>query len=173
MRTRFAQPRRPVWPAYLVGAFCFLVSIFTTLINLNLTSQVRDLQRQSAGADQRAADLARELATERTALADLQNPRAQRFDVSSGQVVSSNDRLYVVLHELRMPPRGKVYQAWALLRGSKDVTPSATFIPDRLGIAVVALQDLDAARVSEVSVSVEPESGSKSPSGAFVFQVQL
>jgi hypothetical protein len=173
MHTRFAQPRRPVWPAYLVGAFCFLVAIFTTLINLNLTSQVRDQQRQLASNDQRTTDLARELAAERTALADLQNPHAERFGVASGQVVSSNDRLYVVLHDLRMPPRGKVYQAWTVTSGSKTMTPSVTFIPDRLGIAVVALQDVDAARVGEVAVSVEPESGSKAPSGAFLFEVQL
>lgn len=167
-----SRPRTPVWPAYLVAAFCFLVAITTTLINLNLTSQVRELQVQASRNDQRASSLARSLAAERTALADLQNPNAQRFDVPSGQVVASNDRLYIVLHDMTMPPRGKVYQAWTLERGAKAMTPSVTFIPDSRGIAVVALQDVAASTTTEVALSVEPESGSRAPTSGLIFNVQ-
>jgi hypothetical protein len=166
------RPRTPVWPAYLVAAFCFLVAIVTTLINLNLTSQARQLQVQATRSDLRATSLARRLAAERTALADLQNPRALRYDVPSGQVVVSNDHLYIVMHDMPMPPHGKVYQAWTLARGARAMSPSVTFIPDNRGIAVVALQDVAAAATEDVAVSVEPEAGSRSPTTSLLFEVQ-
>ncbi len=166
------RPRTPVWPAYLVAAFCFLVAIVTTLINLNLTSQIHDLERRLATADQSATANARRFAAERTMLADLQNPKAQRFDVTGGQVVISNDRVYIVLHDMPMPPRRRVYQAWTHSRGAKALMPSVTFIPDSRGIAVVALDDVAASKTDEVAVSIEPESGSKSPTSALVFQVK-
>jgi hypothetical protein len=130
------------------------------------------MQVRLSRGDERSSSLARRLAMERTALADLENPNAQRYDVPSGQVIASNDRLYIVMHGMAMPPRGKVYQAWTLERGAKTMTPSVTFIPDGRGIAVVALQDVPASATTEVAVSIEPESGSKSPTSGLIFNVQ-
>jgi hypothetical protein len=169
----YARPRPPVWPAYLVAAFCFAIVIATTLSNLALTSQVRELQTQIARNDQRASELERTLALERTELADLMNAQARRYDVSGGQVVASNDRLYILLQGTSMPPRGKVYQAWTLARGARLMTPSVTFIPDAHGLVVAALPDVDATRTSAVAVSVEPESGSRQPTTTLIFDASL
>lgn len=143
------------------------------MTNLTLTSQVRAVEQELTRTEQRADTLARMLALERTALADLQNPNAQRVGVNDGAVVVSNDRLYIALHDLPMPPHGRVYQAWTLARGARAMTPSVTFIPDSRGVAVVALQDIDASHTSQVAVSIEPISGSKSPTSGLLFEVAL
>ncbi len=165
--------RRPVWPAYLVAAVCFTLAIVSTLNNLSLTAQLRQLQTQIERSNQRSTMLARTLAVERTALADLESPQAQRYGSDDRQVVSSNDRLYVLLRDLPMPPHGKVYQAWTLQRGAQTMTPSVSFIPDSHGIAVVALDQVDASHTSAVAVSVEPDSGSKAPTSPLVLDVTL
>jgi anti-sigma-K factor RskA len=101
------------------------------------------------------------------------NAQARRYDVSGGQVVASNDRLYILLQGTSMPPRGKVYQAWTLARGAQLMTPSVTFIPDAHGLVVAALPDVDATRTSAVAVSVEPESGSRQPTTTLIFDASL
>ncbi|MGH7738136.1 MAG: anti-sigma factor [Candidatus Tyrphobacter sp.] len=167
------RPRPPVWPAYLVAAACFALAIGTSLSNLTLTSQLRQAQASSQRESARASSLLRNLSLERTALADLESPSAQHYGAANAQVVSSNGRLYVLMSALPMPPRGRIYQAWALERGAASMTPSVRFIPDRHGIAVVALGDVDASRTTAVAVSVEPDSGSKAPTSRFVLDVTL
>ncbi len=169
----YARPRPPVWPAYLVAAFCFAIVIATTLSNLALTTQLRDLQTQIERTDQRASEVERALAIQRTELADLMNASALRYGVSHGQVIASNDRLYILLHDMPMPPRGKVYQAWTLAQGARLMAPSVTFIPDAHGLVIAALPDSDADRTSAVAVSVEPESGSRQPTTALLFDASL
>ncbi|MHB8432821.1 MAG: anti-sigma factor [Candidatus Tyrphobacter sp.] len=165
--------RRPVWPAYLVAAVCFALAIVSTLNNLSLTSQLRQVQAQIERSSQRSTMLARTLAVERTALADLENPQAQRYGSANGQIVASNDRLYLLLRNLPMPPHGRVYQAWTQQRGARAMTPSVRFIPDPHGITVVALDQADATHTNAVAVSVEPDSGSKAPTSALVLDVTL
>lgn len=169
----YARPRPPVWPAYFVAAFCFAIAIVTTLSNLTLTSQMRDLQANIARNDRHSRELERALALERTEVADLMNGQAQRYDVSYGQIVASNDRLYLLLHGMRMPPRGKVYQAWTLARGTRLMAPSVTFIPDAHGLVIAALPDVDADRTSAIAVSIEPESGSRQPTSELLFNASL
>ncbi len=173
MQSRPPYARPPVWPAYLVAAVCFALAIATTLDSLALTSQLRQLQSEIARSDDRVMMYARALAIARTTLADLQSPQAQRFGSGDGQVVSSNGRLYLLMRNLAMPPRGRVYQAWTLARDAKSMTPSVTFIPDPHGVAVVALADADAARTLEVGVSTEPEGGSRAPTSRLVLDVSL
>jgi hypothetical protein len=165
--------RRPVWPAYLVAAVCFLLAVITTLNNLALTSQLRQLQAEVARGTQRTSSLSRMLAVERTALADLETSAAQRYGSGNGEVVASNGRLYVLMRNVPMPPRGRVYQAWILARGAKAMTPSVSFIPDAHGIAIVSLDQVDASRTTAVAVSVEPQSGSKTPTPPFVLDVTI
>lgn len=173
MRNRPPYARPPVWPAYLVAAVCFVLAVGTTLNNLELASQVRQLESAVERGDARASALSRTLAVERTALADLESPSAQHYGSGDAQVVSSNGRLYVLMRNLAMPPRGRVYQAWTLEHGARAMTPSVRFIPDVHGIAVVALDDVDAARTDSVAVSVEPDFGSRSPTSALVLDVTL
>jgi hypothetical protein len=168
---RYVRPRPPVWPAYLVAAFCFLVAIVSTMSNLTLTSQVRELQARLAGETDAIA-AARESSAEH-ALMDWQSPSSKRYDVQYGRVVAANGRIYVVLHGLVTPPHGKVYQVWTMSRRSKSMTPSMTFIPDRSGLAALELTDLDPADVRELAVSVEPTGGSRSPTAALLFEVTL
>jgi hypothetical protein len=156
----------------LVAAFCFLIAIATTLFNLTLTSQVREQQQRISRGEERETTLARELAVAQAEASDLENPNAVRYDVQNGQVVESGDRIYIVLHNLPMPARGKVYQAWVLARKAKKMTPSVTFIPDKAGVAVVALAYIDASRIGEVGVSIEPDAGAKTPAH-FLFEIAL
>lgn len=172
-RNRPPYARPPVWPAYLVAAVCFILAIGTTLNNLALTSQLRQSQLAVERGTARASALSRSLAVERTALADLESPQAQHYGSGDAQVVSSNGRLYVLMRNLAMPPRGRVYQAWTLAHGAKAMTPSVRFIPDLHGLAVVALDEADAARTDAVAVSVEPDAGSRAPSSRFVLDVML
>ncbi len=165
--------RRPVWPAYLVAAVCFVLVVVTASNNLALTSENRQLQSQVARGTRRTSMLSRTLALERTALADLENPQARHYSSGDGQVIESNGRLYVLMQGLAMPPHGRVYQAWTVPRGSTAMVPSVRFIPDAHGVAIVALGEVEASHTSTVAVSVEPDAGSKAPTSPLLLDVGL
>jgi anti-sigma-K factor RskA len=155
--------RRPiVWPAYLVAAVCFAVAVTLSLMNLSLIEQLKSAQSQLALAQARSSGLVRDLTGERGTVADLMDESAQRFDIPGGQIVRVRDRLYITMHDLAQPPRGKVYQAWTMPKTSVTLQPSLTFVPDSHGVAVVALS-ADAKDVAAVEISVEPDGGSKAP----------
>jgi anti-sigma-K factor RskA len=166
VRAEAAKPagvRRPlVWPAYLVAAACFAIAVISSIVNLSLMEQLKSVQTLSAQNAHAASGLAQNLANEKTMVADLLDENAQRYAVRDGQVVRVGDRLYITLHDLTPPPRGKVYQAWTLPKGSKVMAPSVTFVPNVHGVAVIALE-VNAAATAAVAVSVEPEGGSKAP----------
>ena len=159
-RARIGRPL--VWPAYLVAAACFAIAIFSSLQNLSLMQQLKSTQAQVAAVDHRSNELARSLVDERTALADIASDQAQRFTVADGEIVRVNHRIYLTLHGMAAPPKGKVYQAWTLPKGNKLMAPSSTFIPDSHGSAVIALP-VNADVTTAVAVSVEPDGGSKQP----------
>jgi anti-sigma-K factor RskA len=155
--------RRPiVWPAYLVAAVCFAVAVTLSLMNLSLIEQLKSAQSQLALAQARSSGLVRDLTGERGTVADLMDESAQRFDIPGGQIVRVRDRLYITMHDLAQPPRGKVYQAWTMPKTGTALQPSLTFVPDAHGVAVVALST-DAKDVAAVEISVEPDGGSKAP----------
>ena len=158
-----APSARPlVWPAYLVAAACFAVAVISSLMNLSLMEQLKSAQTQTAQVEHASSGLASNLADEKTMVADLADSDAQRFAVSDGQVVRVREHLYITLHGLATPPRGKVYQAWTLLKGAKVMAPSVTFVPNAHGVAVISLP-VDARQTNAVAVSVEPDGGSKAP----------
>lgn len=168
------QSRQPplVWPAYLVAAACFAIALISTVVSLSLTSQLRTAQTQVALSHQESTDLSRRLLQQGTMLADLMSADAQRYSVHDGQIVRRGNRLYIAMHGMPMPPKGKVYQAWTLAKGAKTMEPSVTFMPDRSGVAVVSLP-VDAGRTAEVAVSTEPDGGSKQPTSTPAFVVTL
>ncbi|MDQ2866073.1 MAG: anti-sigma factor [Candidatus Eremiobacteraeota bacterium] len=159
---RVRGSRTIVWPAYLVAAACFAIAIFSSLLNLSLMQQLRTSQAQVAAVQHRSSGLARTLVDERTALADIASDRAQRFNVTDGQIVRVNHHIYLTMHGMEAPPHGKVYQAWTIAKGTKTVAPSSTFVPDSHGSAVIALP-VNADSIKSVAVSIEPEGGSKAP----------
>jgi hypothetical protein len=143
-----------------------------SLVNLSLIEQLRTAQTQIAQTSQRSKGLAHDLSFERTTVADLMDEKARRYDVPGGQIVQVHDRLYITMHGMPQPPKGKVYQAWTLPKGSKTMQPSLTFLPDAHGVAVIALP-VKADGTAAVAVSVEPEGGSKAPTSKPLVVQQL
>jgi anti-sigma-K factor RskA len=164
--------RAPVWPAYLVAAACFAIAIITSLYNVTLSSQLRDVQNKLAASTTRSSQLASNLADERSTISEIMSSESKHFTGSDGEVVTHGEKLYVAMHDLPLPPKGKVYQAWTLAKGAKDMAPSVTFVPDSRGVAIVSLP-VDARLTNTVAVSVEPEGGSKAPTSKPVLVVPL
>ncbi|HTC29900.1 MAG TPA: anti-sigma factor [Candidatus Acidoferrum sp.] len=157
------RDRRPiVWPAYLVAAVCFAVAVSLSLINLSLIEQLKAAQSHLALAGARANGLVRDLASERGTLADLMDDDAQHFDITGGQVVRIRGHLYVTMHDLAQPPRGRVYEAWTQPKNSTTLQPALTFVPDSHGVAVVSIP-VDAKDVGAIEITLEPDGGSKAP----------
>jgi anti-sigma-K factor RskA len=161
-----------VWPAYAVAAACLIVALVTGIVNISLNSELRQRQTQLAQISAHNAQTTRELAYQRTALADLVSPDSQHFAVRTGEVVRHGTRMYLAMNALPAPPKGKVYEAWTLKNGAKVMSPSVTFVPDRNGVAVVQVP-VDASRIAAVALSVEPEGGSKQPTSTPTFVLKL
>lgn len=147
---RSSRPERssmPQWPAY-VAAACIAVAVGAGLFNASLRER---LGRDEARIAQQAA-----------AIADLAAPDAKRYRFGQGSVLVRGRNLYLAMHALPQPPKGKVYQAWTLPKGSKRMAPSITFKPGPAGETLIRLPE-SAKAVSAVAVSVEPAGGSKQP----------
>ena len=156
------RARNVSWPPYLVAAACFAIAIALSIQNLSLLERARSAQTQLAQMQQRSSGLSRDISAERSTIADLVDEHAKRYEASNGEVVKVNGRLYITMHDLSTPPKGKVYQAWTLPKGGKVMVPSLTFVPDSHGVAVVSLP-VEAGSIAAVAVSVEPDGGSKHP----------
>jgi anti-sigma-K factor RskA len=174
-RSNVAEMRavRPiVWPAYAVAAACIIIALVTGIFNISLNDSVRQKNADLAQIQAHSKLLARDLANQRTALADLMSPDSQRFDVNHGQVIRHGNRLYLAMNALPPPPKGKVYQAWTLRTGTSRMSPSVTFVPNGSGVAVVPIP-ADASALTAIAVSVEPDGGSKQPTSAPTFVLKL
>lgn len=161
-----------VWPAYAVAAACLAVALITTAFNISLNEAVNSSKSQIAQLDNQAKILHRKVAVQSIELADLTSTDSQHYTVENGEVVRHGNRLYIAMQSMGMPPHGKVYQAWLMRRGGKQMTPSVTFMPDRSGVAVVHVP-AQASQVVEVAVSMEPDGGSKQPTTKPAFLVKL
>ncbi|HKU82134.1 MAG TPA: anti-sigma factor [Candidatus Tumulicola sp.] len=164
--------RQPLWPAYLVAAACLAIAVVTSVWNVAVTGQLHQAQQEALRASARSRELARSLADERTTLSDLLGSDARRYVQGNGAVIARGGRLYVTMHDLAEPPRGRVYQVWTLPKGAKAMVPASTFVPDAHGVAVIALA-ADARATAAVAVSVEPEGGSKRPTTKPILLVPL
>jgi hypothetical protein len=114
----------PVWPAYFVTAACFAIVLLSSIANISLFGRLKQEERRIANVSQRSNALARSVETERTALFDLVDADARHYAGNGGEVIVRESRTYVVLRALPQPPRGKIYQAWALANGSKAIASS-------------------------------------------------
>lgn len=160
------------WPAYLVAAGCFAIALISSIANISLLGQLRQEQREVTSLSERSTALARNLAGERTAIFDMLDSHAHHYRVGGGEVITRSGRIYLALQSLPEPPRGKVYQVWTVARGSTKMVASPTFLPDARGVALIVL-DADARSTSEVAVTLEPDGGSKEPSGKPLMDVAL
>lgn len=167
-----APSRVPVWPAYLVAAACIAIAIITSLYNVSLTTQLRDAQNKLAASTTRSSQLASNLADERSTISEIMSTESKHYTATDGEVVTHGGKLYVAMQDLPAAPKGKVYQAWTLAKGAKDMAPSVTFVPDSHGVAIVSLP-VDARLINTVAVTVEPEGGSKAPTTKPVLVVPL
>lgn len=151
-----------VWPAYLVAAVCFAIALISSIANISLLGQLRQAQRQVTALSVRSTTLARGLEEQRTALFDLLDVRAHHYMVGNGEVVTRGSHIDLALHDLSEPPRGRIYQIWTIAKGTTKVTAAQTFLPDARGVALV-LVPADARTTEALSITVEPDGGSKAP----------
>ncbi len=161
-----------VWPAYAVAAACLAAALITGIVNISLNSDLRQTQGALSQINLHNAQITRELAHQRTALADLVSPDSERFEVAHGEVVRHGSRIYIAMDALPQPPKGKVYQAWMMHAGAARMSPSVTFVPNHSGVAVVPIP-VGAVHVVESAVSVEPDGGSKQPTGKPMFVLKF
>jgi len=161
-----------VWPAYAVAAACFAIALITSIVDLSLNSQMRAMHEEVATLRAQVADASRQTNTERTMMADLMSTDARRYSVPHGEVVTRGANMYIVMHAMPMPPKGKVYQAWTQANGSPNMAPSITFMPNRNGVAVVKLPQ-SAAHTTVLAMSMEPAGGSKAPTAKPEFVVRF
>jgi Anti-sigma-K factor rskA len=161
--------KQTAWPAYLVAAACFAIALISSIANISLLGQVKQEQRENAILAERSTALARSLVHERTALFDVLDTHARHYQMGDGEVITRGSRIYIALHSLAQAPHGKVYQAWTVAKGSTKPAASPTFLPDAGGVAFVVLS-ADARSTTAVSVTLEPDGGSREPTGKPLMQ---
>jgi anti-sigma-K factor RskA len=170
VRSEAARDKAPaVWPAYALAAACLALALIGGLVNLSLRGQLQSARTQIAAQSQQIAAQSQanarssqQNAEQAQTIADLTATDAVRHAFGNGEVLTRGPRLYLAMHALPTPPRGKVYQAWTLPKGSKKMAPSVTFQSAGSGVTLVRLP-VAASNVAAVAVSVEPEGGSKQP----------
>jgi hypothetical protein len=151
-----------LWAIGLAAAASLVFGIVSVIQDVGLRSDLAAAQRRASNLQGQLAQTARVGAQDRQTLTDLLAPDAKRYDVSGGVVVVRGGHVYFAFSKLPPPPRGRVYQAWTIAKGSTVPAPSVTFTPNGNGVAVVALP-ADATKLAAVAVTVEPEGGSKAP----------
>ncbi len=165
--------RAPAWPLYLVTAASFVAALISTF-NLAATREnMSQMKTQVVALQHRVDSLTHSLQSAQMAAVDLTSADATRLPVHHGEIVMRHGRMYLAMHDMPMPPRGHVYQAWVMPRGGKKIEPSSTFMPDRDGVAVVPIAEHNADSMTEVAVSVEPVGGSKQPTTKPMFVASL
>jgi anti-sigma-K factor RskA len=165
--------RRPiVWPAYLAAAACLVIALISVLNVFSVNERLKSAQVQLAVAQSGAQQAATQNGAQVTMLADMMSADAKRYPVQHGSIVARGTHLYIAMHDMPMPPKDHVYQAWTLAKGAKTVQPSTTFVPDARGIAMVALPQ-NARDTALVAVSVEPTGGSQQPTTKPIAAVPL
>jgi hypothetical protein len=167
------------WIAYLAAAAALTLAVLTGLDDLTLRSAKARDSAQLAFLQERAETEASVAAAARSRVRDLDErlgqvtaPGSKHFAVNGGEVLTAGDRVIIALRHAPALPPGKVYQAWTLRRGAKNMAPSITFKPDAGGVTVIELPEA-AADLVVVAVSVEPAGGSKAPTSAPTFVRKL
>lgn len=151
-----------MWAVGLVAAAALVFAIISIAQNVGLHSDLAVAQRRIASLQGELTRVERVGERDRRTFTDLLSPEAKHYAVAEGTVVVRGPRIYLVLSNLPMPPRGRIYEAWTEAKGAEHMAPSVRFRPNANGLTIVPLP-VDAARVGSVALSVEPEGGSKAP----------
>ncbi len=154
--------------AGLATAAAVVFALVSTIQNFSLRSDLANADSRAASLQAQIAQNERVRTRDREMVADLTASDAQRYPVPQGEVIKHGAHLYLTLHALPPLPRGKVYQAWTIAKGTKALVPSIIFTPSASGTAVVALPE-NADTLAVVALSVEPDGGSKVPSSKPTF----
>ncbi len=169
-----ARPKSS-WLPYGAAVAAALVAAISLSNNASLrndrasdAARVASLETDARAARARADALQARVGVLDARVASIVAPGSRHFAVASGEVVKSGNRIVIALHDLPKLPAGKVYQAWTLTTGAKNVAPSITFTPDSAGVALVELPE-GASHLAAVAVSVEPVGGSKAPTSKPAF----
>ena len=138
-----ATNRRPMWTAAAAAVVFAAAGVFAgvSLIDGRMHHDADVIAKQS----QMMGDLA----------------AGKRYRFADGAVVVHGPHLYVTMPKMPMPPKGMIYQAWTLPKGSKKMAPSITFMPSS-DETIVRLPE-SPQHVAAVAVSVEPAGGSLQP----------
>jgi anti-sigma-K factor RskA len=164
--------RTPLWPAYLVAAAAIVIALINVATTLSLRAELTASGDQIAALVAQNETLLRAQARDREMLADLVAPDGKHLAVPDGEVISRSGRIYIAMDKLPEPPPGHVYQAWTLMQGAKTVAPSITFVPNKSGVAVVALPE-PTKNLAALALSVEPNGGSRVPTTKPLFFLSL
>ncbi len=161
-RRRIGPTPGLIWGIGLAAAAAMVFGVVSVIQDVSLRSDLAAIQRRSTALQTQLAQSQRVGAGDRRTLTDLIAPDAKRYDVADGTVVVRHGHVYFAFSKLPALPRGRVYQAWTIAKGTTTPAPSLTFAPNADGVAVVALP-ADAGRLAAVAVTVEPDGGSKAP----------
>lgn len=161
-----------MWGTGLAAAAAFVFALVSVIQNFSLRSDLAESQLRVATMQTQVTAEHRAFERDQQMLADLASNDAKRYTVAYGSVVKRGDRVYFAFTSLPALPKGKVYEAWTVPAGSKTVAPSVTFGANSGGITLVPLPE-NAAKITAVALTVEPEGGSKAPTTKPSFIVPL
>lgn len=159
-------PSASRWLALAAAILAFaLIAASTTGVALwrrtnQLEQQVTQLEQRGREAD----ELASVLATDDAELVDVDTDLSGNLRVA---VSDSVDAGIVVADELQPPPDDRVYQLWVI----EDEQPRSIGLIGRTTGVLGVLSDIRGAQA--VAISVEPPSGSETPTGPIVMQAAL
>jgi anti-sigma-K factor RskA len=179
-----ARPRRVVHAVipWLAAAAMLVVAVGSAIYATTLRSRVNALERRLAEAiaraelnDRQVAELRRSAATAQSQVAVLAAPDLQRI-VLTGQAVaprssgrafwSRSQGLMFTASNLPPLPTGRTYQVWVLTRQPAPIG-AGLFKPDAAGrVAEWFATPVDLPQPVGMAVTVEPDGGVPSPTGA-------
>jgi hypothetical protein len=162
------QRRNALWTSVLAAAAALVFGLTTAVQNVALRGDLADAQRRASALEQQVVAERDTVRRDRRILADLAARDSTRYTNAYGEIIVRGSRMYLALGALPPLPRGRVYQAWTLPRGAKDVVPSVTFTPATDGPTLVPLPE-DATRTAAIAHSVEPLGGSRAPTSKPTF----
>jgi anti-sigma-K factor RskA len=154
--------------AGLAAAAAVVFALVSTIQNFSLRSDLANANARTSTLQAQIAQNEHVRTHDREMIADLIATDAQRYAVPQGEVIRHGAHVYLTLHGLAPLPKGKVYQAWTIAKGTKTLAPSIVFTPSASGSAVVALPE-NGDNLAVVALSVEPEGGSKAPTSKPTF----
>ncbi len=122
-RRRIGPAPRLVWGIGLAAAASVVFGVVSVIQDVGLRSDLAATQRRTTALQTQLAQSQRVGAGDRRTLTDLVAPDAKRYDVAAGAVVVRHGHVYFAFSKLPALPRGRVYQAWTIAKGTTDARP--------------------------------------------------